>query len=1442
MKRKQSRNKLSLITLGAFILLSIPIFVSPVLAVDDSVCARVKLEIRQELTLERQAFDAHMRIGNGFSHITLEDVDVDVKFSDEAGNPVLASTDPNNTDALFFYRIDSMDNIADVDGDGIVAPITTADIHWLIIPAYGASNGVPQGTLYYVGATLTYTIGGEEHVTEVNPDYIFVKPMPEITLDYFLPTDVYGDDAFTQEIEPSIPFTLGVRVANNGTGIARDVKIDSAQPKIIDNQQGLLVGFVIEGSEVNGEPVTKSLLVTFGDIQPNTASVARWIMTCTLSGEFPEDEEERFTAEWSHSDELGGELTSLLEEINTHVLVRDVLVDVQGRDAIRDYLAKDGGVYRVYESENTETEVTDRSGSADLSGSGSAYTLTTPSTAGFMYAQVGDPHSGEQEIQEVIRSDGKRIKPENCWLSKTRDGQEWVYFINIFDANTTGSYTISFAAPAVPNRAPVLGFIPDQACMIEETLSFVVQAQDEDGTIPALTADPLPTLASFQDQGDGTGVFTWTPTAAQTGQYGITFRASDGIAEDTQYMTIQVTSIKDEDKDGMDDDWEMEHFNTLDRDGTGDFDNDGISDLDEYLNGTDPTSSNAPTVPVIFAPADTSEVTILQPDLVIENSTDPDDDTITYTFELYSDKEMVALVAAETNVAADPQGQTAWAVPEGLGDNTWYYWRVRATDGTGYSLWAYGSFFVNTANDPPGAFNISMPIDQSEVDTQTPLLAVTNSADVDEDVLAYTFEVFADEGMTNRVAYAADIPQGEEGSTSWGVTTTLDDNTWHYWRAIVTDEHGAQTPTALVSFFVNTVNDAPGTPQIVSPTIGGEVETQELSLVVDNAVDMDEDPLDYLFELDLVNTFDSPEKESSGAIAEGTDTTSWGVTALADNTAYFWRARADDGLAQGPWAQGEFFVNTANDNPTTPTLKNPGHGAWVTALTPSLEVQASTDVDGDVLSYRFEVYADPALNTLVVEGASDDPAWVVPQELADNCWYYWRARAEDEHGASSPWMNTAAFFTDSNGVNDLPEVTVTALGADIIQRDPSYTIQWEDADPDSNAVIALYYDVDASGADGVLITNGLEEDPDDVQDSYAWDLSAMADGAYYIYAVIADEASETSDYAPGALIINLVNEPPVLDPIGNKTVNEGEQLQFVITATDPDPGDSLTFAAADLPAGASFDPATRTFAWTPGYDQAGNYENIEFSVMDNGEPLEVAVELITITVGNVNRPPVLTPLGPQEVLEGEPLEFTVTASDPDNDAIVYSTGDLPLGAGFDSATGLFSWLPDYTMAGVYLVVFSATDDGMPNLIGQLEVSITVGDVPTPSELADLLVETVLGLGLHKHVVNSYLANLKKVKPFIEAGKITPAIKQLEAFIRKVEHDIAHGDINAEDGTMLIDMANELIAMLRGEYSCNAPHRHKRLLRLWFILQKWHKHHGWKRDPCWWPKTKKGWGH
>ncbi len=1091
-------------------------------AADDSVCARVKIEIKQEMTLERQAFDAQMRIINGLSNISLQDVNITVNFLDEQRRPVLASSDPDNTSALFFIRLSSMENISDLSGSGTVAATSTADIHWLIIPAPGAANGLPQGTLYYVGATLTYTVGGEEHVTEVTPDYIYVKPLPKITLDYFLPADVYGDDAFTPQIEPPVPFNLGVRVSNNGQGVARKLKINSAQPKIVDNQQGLLIGFVIEGSEVNGNPAASSLLADFGDIQPNASALARWIMTCTLSGRFVE-----FKADYTHSDELGGELTSLLEDPITHLLVRDVLVDLPGRDRIRDFLAVDGaGSYTVYESEKIDTPVANQSASSNLTGSGSQYTLTTPVTAGFMVVKLSDPNGGQKTAKEVIRSDGKRIKPENAWLAKTRVGsQPWQHFFYLFDANTTGSYTVNFGEAAVAH-APVLEFIPDRTGLEGESLSFVVQGSDPDGTIPRLSASPLPAGASFTEQGNGIAAFAWTPAAGQAGRYEIAFAASDGALEDRKRAALTIRSLSDSDGDGMKDDWERHYFGSLDRDGTGDYDGDGLSDLAEFLQGKDPSMSNAPGTPEIFSPEDNSEVAELQPPLVVENSIDPDvDDVITYDFEVYSDEAMAAetLVANATDIA-ETFDTTSWTVPQELLDNTWHFWRVRATDGYGFSQWAYGAFFVNTENDPPGPFNISSPEDGSEVDTLTPILEVTNSFDVDEDVLTYSFEVYADSSMTALIASVTGVLQGADGSTSWTVDTPLSDNAWYYWRAVATDEHGASTATTVASFFVNTANDAPGMPAVHYPADGSEVSVQELDLIVTNATDVDGDRLTYFFELDTVNTFGSPVKISSGSVLEGLTTTAWRVSGLEENTWYFWRVKTSDGAAESPWVTARFFVSTVNDPPSVPTLKNPGNGSWVSTVTPTLELNPSTDPDHDSIIYRFELYAASGLHTLIASFETDVPAWLLTASLSDNTWYFWRAQARDVHGATSAWTETSSFFTDSNGVNDAPVISLKEPAHNVTARDGTVSIRWEDSDPDSSAIIALYYEAATTGR--VLIEGNLGEDPDGDGDTYYWNLSGLPEGTYAVYAEITDGINTRASYAPGLVTID--RTPPTL--------------------------------------------------------------------------------------------------------------------------------------------------------------------------------------------------------------------------------------------------------------------------------------------------------------------------
>ncbi|MFM8809805.1 MAG: hypothetical protein ACKOJB_13060, partial [Chthoniobacterales bacterium] len=52
-----------------------------------------------------------------------------------------------------------------------------------------------------------------------------------------------------------------------------------------------------------------------------------------------------------------------------------------------------------------------------------------------------------------------------------------------------------------------------------------------------------------------------------------------------------LTQPTDSDNDGMDDSWENEFFGNLNRDGTGDFDGDGLSDFKEFILGSDPKNA-----------------------------------------------------------------------------------------------------------------------------------------------------------------------------------------------------------------------------------------------------------------------------------------------------------------------------------------------------------------------------------------------------------------------------------------------------------------------------------------------------------------------------------------------------------------------------------------------------------------------------------------------------------------------------------------------------------------------------------------------------------------------------------------------------------------------------------------------------------------------------------
>ena len=197
-----------------------------------------------------------MKINNGLS-VPLTRIGISVNFADKDDQPINGTQETSSIEGAsepgFFYRVLSMTNIDSVDpvsNSGSIAPGTEAVIKWLIIPTKTSGGSDPNGVEYKVGASLNYNDGDTDKAINVIPDSIFVFPMPDLKLDYFLPQYAYGDDPDTPGIvEAPIPFNMGFRVQNIGAGVANNLSLTTGQPSITENGQVLLAGFSILGSE-----------------------------------------------------------------------------------------------------------------------------------------------------------------------------------------------------------------------------------------------------------------------------------------------------------------------------------------------------------------------------------------------------------------------------------------------------------------------------------------------------------------------------------------------------------------------------------------------------------------------------------------------------------------------------------------------------------------------------------------------------------------------------------------------------------------------------------------------------------------------------------------------------------------------------------------------------------------------------------------------------------------------------------------------------------------------------------------------------------------------------------------------------------------------------------------------------------------------------------------
>ncbi|MBT5270575.1 MAG: T9SS type A sorting domain-containing protein [Candidatus Marinimicrobia bacterium] len=563
------------------------------------------------------------------------------------------------------------------------------------------------------------------------------------------------------------------------------------------------------------------------------------------------------------------------------------------------------------------------------------------------------------------------------------------------------------------------------------------------------------------------------------------------------------------------------------------------------------------------------EVTTSDVLLEISNSSDAEGDNLSYDFRLYDATQTIQLDSAIA-VVQDPEG-TEWEVTIALDDNAQHWWTVQAFDGYEYSeLAGPVSFLINLENDDPAGFDLTSPLLDEAVISQSPLFTWNPAKDPDPlDTVKYVLYLDTPDPGVESFDVGID--------TSFQLIEVLDDNTSYNWKVIALDLNDSETENTggYQSFTVNTSNDLPEYFELLYPvwdemvvnlqpeflweassdpddqTIAMRSRGKGKGLVADqsgsgNTVDMitgydfylsTDSMLADVVPVEVVGTYYSPEED------------------LLENQTYFWAVSALDDSGGVTFSDtASFWTNADNEAPEEFALLLPTEGEVLTVLSPTFTWEPSSDPDlYDGFGYHILLGSSPEdMDTL---WSGEDTTLTLDWELEDNMTYYWSVFAEDWNGLTTFNVEGYQSFTINQG-NDSPSMVELITPDSVIILTLTPEMYWTaavDADPGDVVSYEMHWWGDGIEYDSVLSDTNA-----------AFVTSELEDNTQYFWEVIAmDQTDGISHSEPATFWTDLVPEAPegfaLLSPENDAAgLPDMPSFQWEL-AEDPDPMDYATY-------------------------------------------------------------------------------------------------------------------------------------------------------------------------------------------------------------------------------------------------------------------------------------------
>ncbi|MCH7879461.1 MAG: putative Ig domain-containing protein, partial [candidate division Zixibacteria bacterium] len=874
-----------------------------------------------------------------------------------------------------------------------------------------------------------------------------------------------------------------------------------------------------------------------------------------------------------------------------------------------------------------------------------------------------------------------------------------VTFTATDDSLSVDSEVVSITVIEAGNQLPVLAAIGSQSTTENVNLAFAVSASDAEST-PALSASGLPAGASFTDNLNGTGSFSWTPTFLQSGVFSVTFTATDdSLAVDSEVVAITVIDAGNQlpvlAAIGAQSTTEGVNLNFAVS--ASDVDGSAITLSTSALpNAASFTDNGDGTGTFNWTPLFNQSGTYLISFIATDDSLGVDSEVVTITVNESGNHPPVLSPIGNKSIteganllfilpAVDPDSTiptlTASPLPAGAllinnGDGTHTFdWTPDFTQA--------GSLFNVTfvASDGGSSDSELININVIEAGNQAPTLAVIGPQVTSEGVNLNFALSATDPDGTSPALSATGLPSGSSLTDNGNGTATFDwtpafDQAGVFNVTFFTTD-GVLADSELVQI---TVNDA-GNQAPVLAAIGpqGVTEGALLSFII-TASDPDAT-------IPLLSAANLPAGATFTDNADGTGSFAWTPDFTQGGLSYNVTFTATDGAI-------------SDSEIVTITVADLGNQAPVLAV-----IGARSVTEGALLSFGTSA-TDPDATTPSLSAANLPPGATFTDNADGTGSFNWTPDFTQAGSFGVTFVASDGVLADSELVtitvneagNQAP--VLATIGPQSGLEGSLLSINISSTDPDGD-IAALTTSLLPAGA--VFTDNG------DGTGLFSWTPDFTQAGSFFVVFNATDPGLAGDSEIVSITINEAGNQTPILALIGAQSVTENALLAFGVSATDPD-ATTPSLLAIGLPLGAVFvdnGNGSGSFNWTPDFTQAGLF-SVTFIASDGAVSDSEIVSITVVEAGN--QTPVLAAIGPQSTIEGTTLSFAVSAADLDGTIPTLNALTLPAGSVFTDnldGTGAFDWTPGFTQSGVFAVTFIASD---ASLAADTEiVTITVTD-------------------------------------------------------------------------------------------------------------------------------------